>query len=513
MASDESTVVNRVGADEGPRPSGSDDRSSTGTLAGPASLPAPSRDRRREEDPLSEQRPSRQGFLSGTLHGPRAVVVVVGALTIAGFLLRIPSFYDSLAGDEISTYFIVVGTSLGRVLRLVHSNQETTPPLYFLVAWASNGLLGHSVQSIRLVSLVTGTASIPLTFVIGTWTLGRRAALVGASCVALSPYMIYFSTEARPYMLALFLVLVSTVALLRALDTGRVTWWVLYAVASCGAAYTHYTVVFILVGQLAWALWTQPKARPALIVANAAAVIGYLPWLGGLREDLSAQNFISLTDPVNYQTIKNIFLDFWIGHPVIPFQLLPGRLAVVLAASGLVLGVVGLVLRARTHSVRWPFRSRNWLVLVLAVGPAVLMVSYSWLREDVLGGGNIIASWPALALTIGALVTAPSLVGGSAHRRGVRDRWAQDARADHPTSGRCGGRRLHREPVLPGRSDREHIVVRESPVGARCRAGDRRAIHAQPGAPPRVAPTLPPAQVQRRSPPRSHHWPPHHAPG
>jgi hypothetical protein len=36
------------------------------------------------------------------------------------------------------------------------------------------------------------------------------------------------------------------------------------------------------------------------------------------------------------------------------------------------------------------------------------MVSYSWLREDVLGGGNIIASWPALALTIGALVTCPS---------------------------------------------------------------------------------------------------------
>jgi hypothetical protein len=36
------------------------------------------------------------------------------------------------------------------------------------------------------------------------------------------------------------------------------------------------------------------------------------------------------------------------------------------------------------------------------------MVLYSWLRVDVLGGGNMIASWPALGLAIGALVTTPT---------------------------------------------------------------------------------------------------------
>ena len=131
-------------------------------------------------------------------------MVLVGLLTVGGLLLRLPSFHDSLFGDEISTYFIVTGHSLPRVLRLIESNQETSPPLYFMLAWATKGLLGNPVESIRLLSLITGTAAIPLTFLLGLWTVGRRAALVGATCVALSPYMIFYSTEARPFMLVLF---------------------------------------------------------------------------------------------------------------------------------------------------------------------------------------------------------------------------------------------------------------------------------------------------------------------
>ena len=213
---------------------------------------------------------------------PRTFLVLVALITLGGLLLRLPSFHDAVTGDEISTYYIVNGHSLGRVLQLVWSNQETSPPLYFVLAWAARGLLGSEAESIRLISLLTGTAAIPLTFLLGLWTVGRRAALVGATCMALAPFMIFFSTDARPFMLVLFFALLSTLALLRALDTGRLAWWAAYAASSCAAAYTHYTVVFLLVVQLGWALWTQPRARKPLVLANAAAVVAYLPWLGGL---------------------------------------------------------------------------------------------------------------------------------------------------------------------------------------------------------------------------------------
>ena len=338
---------------------------------------------------------------------PRYFVGLVALVTLGGLLVRLPSFHDALSGDEISTYYIVHGHSLGRVLQLVHSNQETTPPLFFILAWATKGVLGSQVESIRLISLVTGTAAIPMTFVLGMWTVGRRAALVGATLVALCPFLIFFSTEARPYMLVLFFALASTLCLLRAIDTGRVGWWAGYAAASCAAAYTHYTVVFLLVAQLVWALWTSPRSRPALVIANLAAGVAYLPWLGGLREDLHApDNVIAL--PVTFHQIYLIVENLWIGHTVIPIQLMPGNLALVLAVVALVLAAVGLAFRPRLsdRAVR-PSRSRVVLVVLLALSPTVLIALYSWLHAPILDSRNLIASWPGLAIAMGALVTAP----------------------------------------------------------------------------------------------------------
>jgi hypothetical protein len=338
---------------------------------------------------------------------PRQVLILVGLVTLVGFLLRLPSFHDSLSGDEISTYNIVVGNSLGRVLRLVYSNQETTPPLFFILAWATKGLLASPSESIRLVSLATGTAAIPLTFVLGVKTVGHRAALVGASCVALSPYMIFYSTEARTFMLVLFLALMSTLALLQALDTGRLAWWVVYVVCTSAAAYSHYTVAFYLVVQLGWALWTHPRAWRPLVVTSVVVALAYIPWLGGLRADLHSPNFTSALFPVTFANLSSILKNFWIGHPIIPPHLLPGTTAVVMAAAALLIGLVGVVLRRRGQRPWWRLAPRTTLIVALTVGPAVLIVAYSVARVDVIGGPNVIASWPPMALLIGALVTSP----------------------------------------------------------------------------------------------------------
>ncbi|MGH9080294.1 MAG: glycosyltransferase family 39 protein [Acidimicrobiales bacterium] len=338
---------------------------------------------------------------------PRLFLLFIGAITLGGLLLRLPSFNDSLAGDEISTYFIVTKHSLGEVLRLVDSNQETSPPLYFLIAWVENGVFGSTAQSIRLISLLTGTAAIPLTFLLGLWTVGRRAALVGAACVALAPFMIFYSTEARPYMLVLFFALLSTIFLLHALRTARWGPWAGYAVCTVGAAYSHYTVVFLLAPQLVWALWTNPKARPALIIANVAAGIAFLPWLGQVRADLHAPSFITAS-PLSFNTMESVLENFWIGHPVILITNVPGNRFVAVAGAGLAVGLVGLVLRKRGEALsRWRLPSPVVPVIVLAFVPALLIIVYSWTRTDLLGGRYLIASWPALALAIGALVTSP----------------------------------------------------------------------------------------------------------
>jgi Dolichyl-phosphate-mannose-protein mannosyltransferase len=327
---------------------------------------------------------------------------IVGAITVVGLLLRLPSFNSSLFGDEISTYFIVTGHSLGRVLQLVHSNQETTPPLYFILAWVTKGL-GSSVQSIRLPSLVAGTAAIPLTYLLGLRTVGRRAALIGAALVALSPFMIYMSTDARAYMVMCFFALASTLALLQALDSGRLSWWIVYAASSCAAAYTHYTVVFLLTAQFVWAFWTRPDARRWLLLANVAALLAYVPWFGGFLQDLHGPNEIGGLEPFGFHTILRDLENWSIGSDL-SLRKEPSHLTIILI--GVAIAVIGIALTVRRRA-KWVPSARIVLVVVLALATPVGTILSGIVGHSVFNSQDLIASWPGLALAVGVLLTRP----------------------------------------------------------------------------------------------------------
>jgi uncharacterized membrane protein len=191
---------------------------------------------------------------------------------LVGLAVRLPWFDDALYGDEVQAFWDVSGRSLGDTLHLLAGNStELSPPLFFVFAWVSDHLFGASAESLRIVSLAAGLATIPLTYLLGRRTVGVRAGLLGAAFVAVSPFMIFYSSQARPYALMVMLCLVSTLALLRAVRDGGRSWWLLYAATSCAAMYTHYTSVFPLAVQLGWALVTQPGARRCRRWSSTAA--------------------------------------------------------------------------------------------------------------------------------------------------------------------------------------------------------------------------------------------------
>lgn len=339
------------------------------------------------------------------------MVVLVAAITAAGLLLRSPSFGDSLFGDELSTYFIVTGHSVSHIIYLLQGHSvDLNPPLFFLLAWGVERF-GDGAQMLRLVSLVAGTGAIPLTYLVGLWTVGRRAAVVGATLMALSPFLIFYSTEARAYALSLLLVLVCTLCLLRAIDTRRWQWWAAYAVSSCGAIYTHYITVFFLGTLFVWAFWTRPDARRALFAANLAAAIAYLPWLPTLLKDTRSPGnlVIGFLEPFGPHLVGSYLGRWSIGHPLLPVATVPGRAAIAVLGIGLVAALLGLGLRAvRAKGERmWPTLSaRVALVAVLAVAPAAEIALYSAIGHSVWEPRNLIAAWPGLALTAGALLTS-----------------------------------------------------------------------------------------------------------
>src|SRR4051794_19082806 len=185
--------------------------------------------------------------------------LVVAGLTVLGVLLRVRLAHEPLFADELSTYWIVTTHDLPGVVSTVHTNAEITPPLFFVLSWLG-AQLGHAPELLRLPSLLAGAATIPLVYAFGRRTVGRPAGLVAAALTTFAPFMAYYAAEARGYALMMCLVVLSTLALVRAVQDGGRGWWVVYGLASCGAMYSHYTAAFALAAQLGWALVTYPRA-------------------------------------------------------------------------------------------------------------------------------------------------------------------------------------------------------------------------------------------------------------
>ena len=177
-----------------------------------------------------------------------AVPFALAALVALAFLLRLDGLDESLMGDELYTHRIVSGTGLGDVLEAV-SDSAITPPLHYLLAWGSVQL-GDDEIFIRLPSLVLGTATVLTVYLLARRIEGGAAALLAAALIAIDPFAVFFSTEARAYATLMFLVTLSTLALLHAIESRRAIWWALYAVASVCALYTHYTAAIPLVVQV-----------------------------------------------------------------------------------------------------------------------------------------------------------------------------------------------------------------------------------------------------------------------
>ena len=360
-------------------------------------------------------RAERSRSLAGRLaRRPILPVLVVAVLTIVGTALRLAVAREAVFGDELSSFWIVSTHGLGGVISVVHSNAEITPPLYFILSWLTTRI-DATPELLRAPSLLAGVAAIPLTFLLGLRAVGLRAALVAAALTALAPFMIFYSAEGRAYGVVIVLALLSTLAMLAAIEDGRARWWVAYGACSCAAVYTHYTVVFALAAQLLWLIWSHPEARKPALLANAGAIVAFLPWLSGVINDFTSPttDILSALQPLNAHSVR-VALEHWsIGYPyafsTTQLRDLPGVPALVLLALGLAVAVTGVLAQRPREHLRFRLGRldrRLVLILVLAIATPVGEALVSAVGTNLFGTRNLAVSWPAFAVSLAALLVA-----------------------------------------------------------------------------------------------------------
>ena len=162
------------------------------------------------------------------------------------------------------------------------SLQEPNPPLYHLVLSLWMRVLGSSEASVRILSAFLGTLYLPGIYLLGKRLFSARVALIATLLAAFNPFLVWYSQEARMYVLVATLSVWSMYCFVRALATPRWCWWVAYVLVTVAGLYTHLYAVFLLPAQLLFLFLFPSRHREALwrgASAGGLSLLLFSPWL------------------------------------------------------------------------------------------------------------------------------------------------------------------------------------------------------------------------------------------
>jgi hypothetical protein len=141
-------------------------------------------------------------------------------ITLFGGFLRVLLLgMKGLWLDETFSVWMA-GHSVGDMLQWI-AKIDQNPPLYYLLLHYWMVINGDTPYYVRLLSVLFGTGTIPIIYLIGKRISGAAMGLAAAALMASSLFHIYYAQEVRMYTLLTFNAAVAIYALVRLLTDSR----------------------------------------------------------------------------------------------------------------------------------------------------------------------------------------------------------------------------------------------------------------------------------------------------
>jgi mannosyltransferase len=347
--------------------------------------------------------------------------VAVLVVTLLAFALRVIYLNDRGLWYDEAFAILYASRSFaemvyGTLTQVGGAAADVHPLFYYFSLHLWMQVAGDSVLAARFLSVFFGVAAIPIIFQTARALFGRRVAIAAAVIVALAPFHIAYSQEARMYVQLGFWSALALYGFVRFWQTGRARWWFTFVIAGAGALYSHNLASAVFAALGAWTIFDALRTRAtrllrATILAGAAMVVLWLPWLVvvpsqfGKIEQAYWVPAPTLTTLI--QTLLVFAFDFDNAAP--PAALLPILLFGALLVPTLV--IFEVVRRARTldHLAR----TRLAFAAMMAVLPVVLLFAISqWHSVYIIRGLMPAFLW--YAILIGWMLAGmPRRVGGA----------------------------------------------------------------------------------------------------
>jgi mannosyltransferase len=268
-------------------------------------------------------------------------------------------------------------------------NYDGNMVFYYLLlrAWIH---LGDSEAVLRSLSVLFAAATIPALYDLGARLFNRRTGLTAAALLAIHPFHIYWSQQARSYALLVLLLVISTSLLVSALqaEQARKT-WIAYVIVSALACYCHVLGVLVLIAQWLWVGITAESRhfRRGLGALLALALLVAPMGLYVIVQNKGQLEHVPILTGARVLKIASLLAGGtgFASETETPLLLLSTALCIVGAYFGF----------RQSKS----FYSSTLLVVVWLLFPAAAMIAFS-LVKPILEDRNLLMCVPALVLLV-----------------------------------------------------------------------------------------------------------------
>ena len=282
------------------------------------------------------------------------------------------------------------------------------PPLYFVIArfWAQG--FGNSITAMRSLSVVTSLLLLPAVYWLCLELFASTlVAWITVTLFAVSPIYVHYAQEARPYSLWTVLIVLSSIALLRAIRQQKNLAWVIYTITVIASLYCHIFSSFVFLGHgiyiLAIERFRVTKVAVGYLLASLLGILCFTPWLWVLWHNYDAVKLTTdwIKQPLPFLTLVR----YWsvnLSQIMIAWHFRYDSRLAYLVVPILVLVVVAIIVLYR-HTAQ-----RVWLFVLILIGVpalALMLPDLLWAGQRSTNARYLLPSFVGIHLAIAYLLS------------------------------------------------------------------------------------------------------------
>lgn len=299
-------------------------------------------------------------------------------ILMLGFVLRLISINQSFWLDETTSAVVARDMSFGSILSFVKADFH--PPLYYMVLKIWGNVFSFNEVALRMFSVLSALVSIFLIYKIVCQMYSAKAGYLAALLMAINPLHIYYSQEARMYMMEATLVLILIYAYLNLTKNKRCA--IIYTFSAVFLAATDYLPCLIFPAIFLYSYLSNKDKGwwKHFLILHIPLVIFLGFWLPTLVEQIRYGISIENVIPnwwmvLGVANIKNFLL--------IPVKFLLGRISFEnnVLYAGVVISIFGLSFFSIIQAIlkdHKKYLNENRFILLWLFVPLVLSVILSF---------------------------------------------------------------------------------------------------------------------------------------